>query len=380
MSEAPKGLAGGRRRKVEKDQSDDEEENPTLLQKDQQQTKTKVTRSKAPKATAATFNAVLPVHKDPMAANETTGVDPTNNNNNNNINNITTTTTMDANKTTSTANVNTTQMGMTAGGNEHVATAPSHFTSPATLADGSEDIFAIAYDTYTSEDLYALLKRYTRQEVEKRMVEHEQIRSSNQQQQMQVERFLDAAPTTAGRVGTSNNNNGNSNSAEELGGYMYSVMLQRLFVALNRNKESSAMTERNQLPTPQLERIGKKKVIITNFRRICQAFHRPIEDVKDYIEKELSVRGNLDTNDGLILKYETQKATAFDKIIIKYLDEYVKCNSCHKIDTTLTKEGRRMELRCNLCTATRTVQAVGSATFSAQVGKRSKARMQALTL
>lgn len=250
------------------------------------------------------------------------------------------------------------------------------------------DIFEIPYDKYTAQDLYALLKSYTRQEVEKRMVEREQLRHK-QQEGPRVQRFLDVVDTarvgnSSGGGGDNNNNNNNSSSNSGAGGesigYEYSVMLQRLFAALNRNKESSAITERNQVPEPQLERVGKKKVIITNFFRICQAINRPVEDVKDFIEKELSVRGNLDSNNALILKYEIQRVTAFDNIITRYLDEFVKCNSCRRIDTTLTKEDRRMELRCNWCTATRTVQAVGSATYSAQVGKRSKARQQALTL
>ncbi|RNE99083.1 translation initiation factor [Trypanosoma rangeli] len=244
-------------------------------------------------------------------------------------------------------------------------------TAALHVAGDVKDIFEIAYDNYTSKDLQALLKRVTRQEVEKRILEVEQLRQG--QNVSQVERFLDVTSKMA-------SSSGGNNAPEEGCGYNYSVMLRRLFVALNRNKESSAMSERNKLPEPKLEKIGKKRVIISNFGRICQAFHRPVQDVKDYIEKELSVAGNLDINDALILKYEIQKSTAFDNIFYKYLDEFVKCNSCNKLDTTLTKEGRRMELRCNWCTATRTVQAVGSATYSAQVGKRSKARLQAMTL
>ncbi|RHW72512.1 eukaryotic translation initiation factor 2 beta subunit [Trypanosoma brucei equiperdum] len=257
-------------------------------------------------------------------------------------------------------------------------TTPTTTTNPPPPVAPSpvvaEDIFAIAYDTYSAADLHALLQQVTRSEVERRMAEFDQQRRKTNHAP-RVERFLDVTGSSS-----SNNNNSNSTGSEVCTGYTYNDMLQRIFIALNRNKESSGMSERNQLPVPQVEKISKKKVVIVNFRRICEVFSRPIEDVKDYIEKELSVGGNLDSNDSLILKYEIQKVTDFDKILIKYLDEYVKCNSCHKIDTTLTKEGRRMELRCNWCTATRSVQAVGSATYSAQVGKRSRARRQAMTL
>ncbi|KAF8278619.1 putative eukaryotic translation initiation factor 2 beta subunit [Trypanosoma cruzi] len=343
MAEGAKVARIIRRRRAEGDDDDDENEQVPHVEVEQQKKKT--SRPKAPKAMEAAPDATLATHLDPvtMGTGASYSLTP---------------------PSASTATVAPTAM-----------TIGDRLDAPQ-VAGSVEDVFEIAYDSYTSNDLYALLKRITRQEVERRMIEHEQLRQK-QQRVPQVERFLDATSKT----GSSGSSGGGGNKATEEGcGYNYSVMLRRLFFALNRNKESSAMTERNRLPEPKLEKIGKKKVIITNFGRICQAFNRPIQDVKDYIEKELSVGGNLDSNDALILKYEIQKSTAFDNILYKYLDEFVKCNSCHKIDTTLTKEGRRMELRCNWCTATRTVQAVGSATYSAQVGKRSKARLQAMTL
>ncbi|RNF27455.1 translation initiation factor [Trypanosoma conorhini] len=334
-----RGAAAGDKSKpvpqVEAKQDDVKQEE--AKQEEVKQPKKLISRPKAPMAVVAAPEATLLTHKDPVTMGPVAPAGPA---------------------PPSAAAATTLAMGD--------ASAATH------VAGTVEDIFEIAYDNYTSEDLHALLKRVTRQEVEKRMLEHEQLRQKRQKVP-QVERFLDVTS----KVGSSS---GGNKATEEGCGYNYSVMLRRLFVALNRNKESSAMSERNKLPEPKLEKIGKKKVIITNFGRICQAFNRPVQDVKDYIEKELSVGGNLDSNDALILKYEIQKSTAFDNILYKYLDEFVKCNSCHRIDTTLTKEGRRMELRCNWCTATRTVQAVGSATYSAQVGKRSKARLQAMTL
>lgn len=238
----------------------------------------------------------------------------------------------------------------------------------------ASEVEALDYDTLTYAALLALMKKATRPVLEELMAQREQQVETNiqQQQNQRVERFLDvaASPTAAA-----------ADAADEdaVEGYRYNTMLTRLFDALNRNNEGSAMTERNQLPVPILERMGKKKTVIANFGRICEAFHRPMEDVKDFIEKELSIRGNLDSNNALILKFEIRKQTDFDRVLIKYLDEYVKCNLCHRIDTTLTKDGRRLELRCNVCTATRTVTAAGSATFSAQIEKRSRQRA-AMTL
>ncbi|CAJ1017730.1 putative Domain found in IF2B/IF5 [Leishmania utingensis] len=238
----------------------------------------------------------------------------------------------------------------------------------------AEEMEAINYDTLTYAALLEIMKRASRPAIEEIMAQREQqVESTMQQQQNQrVERFLDVAAASSAIAAT--DMNGSSAEDEAVEGYRYNAMLTRLFEALNRNNEGSAMTERNQLPVPILERMGKKKTVIANFGRICDAFHRPMEDVKDFIEKELSIRGNLDSNNALILKFEIRKQTDFDRVLIKYLDEYVKCNSCHRIDTTLTKDGRRLELRCNVCTATRTVTAAGTATFSAQIEKRSRQR------
>ncbi|KAG5511310.1 hypothetical protein GH5_07559 [Leishmania sp. Ghana 2012 LV757] len=257
------------------------------------------------------------------------------------------------------------------GGSDEDASALAAAAAPS--SELAEEMEAIDYDTLTYAALLDIMKRASRPAIEEMMAQREQqVESTMQQQQNQrVERFLDVATTSSTAAAETNGSSAEDEAAE---GYRYNAMLTRLFEALNRNNEGSAMTERNQLPVPILERMGKKKTVIANFGRICDAFHRPMEDVKDFIEKELSIRGNLDSNNALILKFEIRKQTDFDRVLIKYLDEYVKCNSCHRIDTTLTKDGRRLELRCNVCTATRTVTAAGTATFSAQIEKRSRQR------
>lgn len=257
------------------------------------------------------------------------------------------------------------------------AAAPITSVRAATKSSSVNEVFTADYDTMTYTALQKLLAAFTRAQVENARGTREQATSTGvaTQQGLRIEKFLDVASFSA-LVSDSQSGGFDENNYE---GYTYNAMLTRLFEALNRNNEGTSVGERNQVPVPILEKIGKKKTVISNFGRICTSFNRPLEDVKDFIEKELSIRGNLDSNNALILKFETRKATDFDRILIKYLDMYVKCNSCHTINTTLTKEGRRLELRCNWCTATRTVTAAEIATFSAMVEKRSKVRA-AMTL
>lgn len=263
------------------------------------------------------------------------------------------------------------------------------------------------FDALTYVQMLKIITSITPDQVENKLAQREQeVQLIRQQKQSQrVEHFLDfltnsvmvgsnsngysngdVSAATATGAGADNASNGVSSSYDaestndlakkvvNITGYTYNTMLSRLYTALDRSHEGSAMSQRNKLPIPIIEKIGKKKTVISNFGRICKVFNRDMEDVKDFIEKELSITGNLDSNNALILKYEIRKATDFDNILVKYLEQYVKCNACNRIDTTLTKEGRRTELKCNWCTATRTVQAMGTATFRAALEKRSRQR------
>ncbi|KPA74706.1 translation initiation factor-like protein [Leptomonas pyrrhocoris] len=365
---------GRRRRNADDDESSGEDE-----QQQTTTTNTQATGATAPEVPVAPTRARAkappaalvkpPTHADPAAAAAS---------NSNNTNSVTAPAPVAAQEGEE-------QEGAGAAKATDAATAAAAAAHASALAPNGKDLAnlqeTIDYDALTYTALLALMKQVSRPVLEELMAQREQqIESTMQQQQGQrVERFLDLAASPSADATAAAAAGANSSDADPVEGYRYNAMLTRLFEALNRNNESSAMTERNQVPVPILERMGKKKTVIANFGRICEAFHRPMEDVKDFIEKELSIRGNLDSNNALILKFEIRKQTDFDRVLIKYLDEYVKCNSCHRIDTTLTKDGRRLELRCNVCTATRTVTAAGSATFSAQIEKRSRQRA-AMTL
>ena len=114
---------------------------------------------------------------------------------------------------------------------------------------------------------------------------------------------------------------------------------------------------------------------------MCTALNRTQEEVKDYFEKALTVQSAIDGNNCLILKYQNAKVGQFEKLIAKYMEEYVQCKACGRINTTLTKEqsSRLHLMNCKDCGASRYIQAAGGATFTAQVGKRSRQRNNAMT-
>lgn len=240
---------------------------------------------------------------------------------------------------------------------------------------GHADIFSLNYDQMELEALYELMGKITPSTVATLRQRRDVLRASvADETNVAVEYYLDTLPSDGGSPTSSTQIND-----EQKNGYTYMDMVRRIFSDLDRNNESSARAGRNKIPTPKLESVGKKKTCIVNFQRICEAIHRNVEEVKEFVEKELSCKGNLDSKNALTLKYQMQKSTDLDNLLQRYLDIYVKCNSCNRIDTVLTRNGRLVELRCNFCTATRTVTAVINATYNAVVEKRARTRA-AMTL
>lgn len=291
----------------------------------------------------------------------------------------------------------------------------------AEAASSGINIFAQDYDTMTLETLYNLLKQIDCDEVDRQRQRRDMQRHSDDAPDDEVELYLDMiskeeeeedrsnvqdggenAPSgsddgmerSAGDGATSSGSNlcqkdgstADSGASESTtsapptlsAGYTYNEMIQRIFRMLDENNEGSARLQTNRIPMPKLETVGKKKTCINNFSRICEVIHRPVEDVKEFVEKELSCKGNMDTKGALTVRFQMQKSTDLDNLLQRYLDTYVKCNSCNRIDTTLQKSGRVLELRCNWCQATRSVAAMVS-TYTANMEKRSRTRA-AMTL
>ncbi|CUI14316.1 eukaryotic initiation factor-like protein, putative [Bodo saltans] len=228
-------------------------------------------------------------------------------------------------------------------------------TTEAAVSGGSiatDSQAVIDYDSMTYEDFLVQLKQRSKREVVETLKLRSIKESETKKSDLDVEPFIDGT-----------------------GGYSYHALLDRVYEELRAKNPSLSSTEvsRNQIPVPQIERYGSKKTAVANFKNICDAINRSMEEVKDYLDKELSTTGSIDSSNCLILKLQNVKSIQFEGIIIKYIDEFVKCHSCKKINSTLQKEDRITVLKCNLCQASRTVTAGGNA-FHAVTGKRSKLR------
>ncbi|KNH03819.1 eukaryotic translation initiation factor 2 beta [Perkinsela sp. CCAP 1560/4] len=162
--------------------------------------------------------------------------------------------------------------------------------------------------------------------------------------------------------------------------YPYTRMLQRAKrLARERNPEPDFPGDSLiSIVAPKLQKDGPRKTVFTNFHDVCVSMSRTEEGVMDYLMKELSTTGNLDSNQCLILK-GSYRDNNIEKALRKYVDEFVMCHACSSGNTTLVKDQntRLHELRCLKCNAARNVQSA-SAGFAAQTTRRAALRAKQL--
>jgi len=93
---------------------------------------------------------------------------------------------------------------------------------------------------------------------------------------------------------------------------------------------------------------------------------------------ELGCQGNIGSQNEMVLVGGYQ-AKHFLRLIRKYIEDYVRCVDCRGLDTTIVKEEktRLQYLKCNKCTASRTVSAITGIFVATKRGDRRKAKMAA---
>ena len=95
----------------------------------------------------------------------------------------------------------------------------------------------------------------------------------------------------------------------------------------------------------------------------------------DFLKAELDTEGNFGSESNLILQGRFK-----DKHIIRlyksYIETYVKCTDCKRINTEMTRDSstRLLCLKCNDCGASRTVQNIKKGYHAARRGERRAAR------
>lgn len=112
--------------------------------------------------------------------------------------------------------------------------------------------------------------------------------------------------------------------------------------------------------------------------QIADAIKREPQHILDYLKAELDTEGNFGSEENLILqgRFKDKHITAIYK---RYLEAYVKCTDCRRINTEMTRDSstRLQNLKCLDCGATRTVQNIKRGYHATRRGERKKEKNKA---
>ncbi|KAL6223968.1 hypothetical protein ACLB2K_002825 [Fragaria x ananassa] len=100
----------------------------------------------------------------------------------------------------------------------------------------------------------------------------------------------------------------------------------------------------------------------------CKTIHRQPEHFRNFFLAELGTIGSLDGQQRLIIKGRFT-STNLERILLRYVNDYVICLGCKSIDTVLSKESRLSFIRCEKCGSGRSVPPIRQG-FVARVGRR----------
>ncbi len=114
--------------------------------------------------------------------------------------------------------------------------------------------------------------------------------------------------------------------------YSYDEMLAGVYSKMNQN--GIVRNEETILELPSLI-LGKsgRTLIFSNFSQVCQAMNRLEQDLMKFLTFELSTTITLGM-DGLYIKGNF-RSRQIENLIIKYINQNVKCKDCKSFDTCL---------------------------------------------
>lgn len=95
--------------------------------------------------------------------------------------------------------------------------------------------------------------------------------------------------------------------------------------------------------------IEGNKTFLTNIREILDIINRDGNHFLKYLAGELATAVTMEGNRAVFAGKHAR--LTLQKLLEKYIEEYVFCNECGKPDTKLISEDRMMKKRCAACGA-----------------------------
>ncbi|KAI5181493.1 translation initiation factor 2 subunit 2 [Nematocida sp. AWRm80] len=153
--------------------------------------------------------------------------------------------------------------------------------------------------------------------------------------------------------------------------FSYEALLMRIEKYL---KPSDKEAETKIKIPISIKKDGSTKTTL-NITEICKVISRDVLHLKQFIEVELSANSSIDAEGRLLIKGIYPEAQ-IQKIIRKYIKQYVTCAVCMSLNTALEKEDKLLFKKCLSCNASHSVNAIQQG-YKALTTKRSVLRRKA---
>ena len=143
--------------------------------------------------------------------------------------------------------------------------------------------------------------------------------------------------------------------------YSYDDLLHRVHTLIEQRNPSLGTSKgvTIKLRPPQVDRLGSKKIIFSNFAEICSMINRTHEHVFQFFLAELGTTGSITGDQQLVLKGR-YTSRHMESLLRKYISEYVQCEMCRSTNTEFNRDPstRLYEFSCRNCGATKTVHSI----------------------
>lgn len=105
-----------------------------------------------------------------------------------------------------------------------------------------------------------------------------------------------------------------------------------------------------QIGIPKLIRDGGAKLVWTNFNNTCLSINRSTESVRLFFSEELATQVTMNiTNKMVIHGHNRYTSNTIKGVLLKYIAQYVRCNTCGSMNTVLEKDSKHKRMTCNSC-------------------------------
>lgn len=127
-------------------------------------------------------------------------------------------------------------------------------------------------------------------------------------------------------------------------GYKLNFMIDRIYENIQQPKKT-----KNILPK-LVVKCENKKTYFANYLDICASLNRDSDNLVKFLEKELNVGTSVNAQNQLIIDGMFREKH-IEKVIVNYIETFVRCCACKSLNTLLIKENRCTFLQCNNCNA-----------------------------